>query len=206
MNYESPSSGEMETINRYEKEVERIEKTLKKFLDEKDARKITGEIYDLALDIDESFSELLRDPLVIEKYKYKDGFFESKDGRSFYKALNGLGFLSGVASDSNIRLFFNSNVDKKIVLESMLKWFDDFLCLIRARVMNWKDNGSIGLVSPEILEDMKNAVAEREAKKEGSHFSSDNSDEFSGVMPEGEISFFDRYEEEMEGWNNDEND
>lgn len=187
MSQELPSNEELEKINRYEMEAERVQKTLGNFLDRESARKVAGRIYDMALDIDESIDTLLADPEVIKKYKYDGEFFEPKIGIGFFKALNGFGFLKKAASNQNIEVFFRHHRGPIKTIGHMLWWLRSNVWLAKARLRNWKKRGDMGLISREELDRRLEDLKSDDKQSEG------------GAPPlsTGEQEFFRLYEEEM---------
>lgn len=187
MSLESPSPEEFEKINKYEAEIERVQRTLENFLGKENSRKVAAKIYDMALDIDASLESLLNDPRAASKYNYDGEFFETKSGHGFFKVLNGLGFLKKAASDSNIEIFFKHYKSSARAFGHMLWWLrDNYVWLAKARLLNWQERGDIGLVSKEVLEEILENQKINEIRDEG------------GVLPlsPGEQEFFKLYEEE----------
>lgn len=190
MSPEISSERGFEKIREYERETNRIQKTLEGLLDKEAARELTAKIYEIALDIDEAIGGLLEDPGVLKKYNYDGDFFEPKNGGEFYKACNGLNFLRKAVSDENLRCFFKSASDQGGAIGETLRWLREYLWIARARLLNWREGGSVGLISKEILEQL---VKEYEAQQEEQWKEKEPLSSF----PE-ESSFFETYEREMD--------
>ncbi len=198
-----PSKEESEQIKNYAIEGERIQKTLERFLNKKRAHEVAEIIYDLALQIDANINALLKYPKVLKSYNYDGEFFEPKDGFGFHKACNGLAFLRGAASSHNIELFLGSYKIKdgeEQAINSMLNWFRvNYVWVAKARLLNWKERGEIGLVFKEVL---RESIEDHKAREK------ELADKIKvDPLSESEQDFFKLYEEEMglrddevEGW------
>lgn len=179
-----------EKIEEYEKEINRIRKTLGELLDKKAAKELTAEIYEIALDIDQAIDRLLEDPRVLKKYNYDGEFFEPKDGGSSYKTYDGPHFLREAASDDNLKHFFKHESDKDRAIGETLKWLREYFWIAKARLLNWREEESVGFTSKEILKEL---AKEYEAQQE-----EQRREEGSSPPSSGQSSFFGTYEEEMQ--------
>jgi len=138
----------------HQAEVELIQSKLAAFLPPRQARELTMQIYDLALDIDEDIDGILQDPSVQKLYEYDGRFFTPRDRGGFHTVFNGLHILRSLGNF--IDIFFKARPRR-----SAIRWLLDELRMHRwvakRRRMNWEEFGTLGLIPDETIQEIMEA-------------------------------------------------
>jgi hypothetical protein len=161
----------------------RILRKLMAFLSPQEAQETAARIYCLAQETDEEISAILKDPLVRSLYDYDGRFFTARRIRLFHTAFDGPHLLESL-SDSNLELFFLGK-DKRGGIRRLLEDVEKHARLAWARRMNWEDFQTLGLLPPDVLNEILEGARERM--------------EAEPPQPSAEeLIFFQSFEEQME--------
>jgi hypothetical protein len=133
----------------YQEHRERIQSELTEFLSEPEARETATHIYNLALDIDENITTILKDPLARRLYDYDGRFFTPRGARGFHTAFDGLHFLNWL-SDSMLATFFRAR-EKPVAIPWLLDELGKHAWVAERRRMNWELSQTLDPVPKEIL-------------------------------------------------------
>ncbi|PJE51292.1 MAG: hypothetical protein COV29_00865 [Candidatus Yanofskybacteria bacterium CG10_big_fil_rev_8_21_14_0_10_36_16] len=170
------------TVGEYEKEVERIQLELEKYLNKDDAQKTTREIYDMVLDIDENLNELLSDPKVLENYYYDGYIFESKNKSvEIHNAPNGLVILKSLDGGILDKL----REDKVVATKALFEWIKKYADRSKFLLTRWREDKTLRMFNPK---EIKEIAKEAERSKVTS-------------LSNEEQEFFKFYEEQLKGKN-----
>jgi hypothetical protein len=130
-------------------EVQYIEGKLGQFLTAQEARELTMQISDIAVEVDEEIARVLRDPLVGKLYEYDGQFFTPRGKCGFQTAFDGLHLLRSLGNF--IDTFFKGKSK-----QSAIRWLLDELSkhswAAKRRRMNWEEFSTLQLVPLAILQ------------------------------------------------------
>ena len=180
------SSGLREALGPHQEHRERIQNELREFLSGQEARETATHVYNLAIEIDEEISRILKDPLVRRLYEYDGQFFTPRGTRLFHTAFDGLHLLKSL-SDSILETFFRGR-KKHFAIRWLLEELGKHAWVAQRRRMNWEESHTLGLVPKELLEAIIKNTWER--RREAGACSP-------RLSPE-EQTFFQSFEEQME--------
>jgi hypothetical protein len=143
---------------------ERIQNKLKAFLSAQEARDTAARVHNLALEIDEEIGRILKDPRVGRRYEYDGRFFTARDVRLFHIAFDGIHLLESL-TDSSLEMFFCGR-EKHAAIRGLLDDLDKHAWVAKVRRLNWEEFQTLGLVPPEVLDEIIRGAREREAETE----------------------------------------
>jgi hypothetical protein len=172
-------------LDLHQKHRDRIQNKLEEFLPAREARDTATQIYDLALDVDEEISRILKDPLVGRLYEYDGRFFTPRGTRLFHTAFDGLHILKSL-KDSILETFFRRR-EKHFAIRWLMEELGKHAWVAKIRRMNWEESGTLSMVPKGVLDAIIQDIRERR-KQAG--------EDAPPLSPE-EQAFFQSYEEEM---------
>jgi len=148
-------SSEMRTSSAFHKaEVELIQSKLAEFLLPHEARELTMQVCNLAMDVDIDIDRILQDPLVGRLYEYDGQFFTPRGAGGFHTAFDGLHILKSLRNC--IDTFFKARSKR-----SAIRWLLDELNMhrwvARRRRTNWEECGTLGLMPKETIQEIMDA-------------------------------------------------
>jgi hypothetical protein len=162
---------------------ERIQNKLRAFLSAQEARDTATRIHSLALEVDEEIGRILQDPRVGRRYEYDGRFFTARDVKLFHIAFDGIHLLESL-TDSSLELFFRGR-QKHAAIRGLLDDLDKHAWVVRVRRLNWEEFETLGLVPPDILDEIIKSAKAREREAETPPLSVEEQD------------FFQPFEEQM---------
>ena len=164
---------------------ERIQNNLEEFLPAAKAREAATQVYDLALEVDEEISRILKDPLVGKLYEYDGQFFTPRGTRLFHTAFDGLHILKSL-KDPILEMLFRGR-EKDVAIRWLMEELGKHVWVAKVRRMNWEESGTLSLVPKGLLGEIIKNIRERTRPTEA---------DLPPLSPE-EQAFFQFFEEQM---------
>jgi len=132
-------------------EVHRIQNKLATFLSAHKARELAKQIYNLALEVEEDISSVLKDPLAEKLYEYDGQFFTPRGTTGFHTAFDASHVLISVGNSIDI-LF--KTLPVRCAVKCLLDKLAEHRWVAKRRRMNWEELGTLGLVPEEIIREI----------------------------------------------------
>ena len=132
-------------------EVHRIQNKLTEFLSARKARELAEQIYNLALEVDEDISRVLKDPLAGKLYEYDGQFFTPRGTSGFHTAFDASHVLISVGN--SIDILFRT-LPTHTSIKCLLDGLAEHRWVAKRRRMNWEELGTLGLIPEEIIREI----------------------------------------------------
>ena len=133
------------------REVQRLRKELTKFLSPRKARELAKQVFDLALEVDEDISRVLKDPLAEKLYEYDGQFFTPRGTSGFHTAFDALHVLTSLGNSIDI-LF--TTLPTRTAVKCLLDELGEHRWVAKRRRLNWEELGTLGLVPEETIREI----------------------------------------------------
>jgi hypothetical protein len=138
-------------IDLHNAEVHRIRKKLTTFLSARKARELAKQIYNLALEVDEDISRILKDPLAEKLYEYDGQFFTPRGTTGFHTAFDALHVL--ISLGNSIDILFRT-LPTHTSIKCLLDELAEHRWVAKRRRMNWEELGTLGLIPEETIREI----------------------------------------------------
>lgn len=148
----------------YEKEISRIQKTLVKFLPEREAQKVVNRICILVAEVDREINSILSDPLIAMLYEYDGRFFLSRRTHLYHRAFDGLHVLQSLSEDMLETYFVRRRHHE--ATEWLMDSLGTYIWEAKVRRLNWEDSGTLSCITEEALDEMIRQTLERTGRPE----------------------------------------
>ena len=171
------------------RELARIERKLREYMQEAEARRTAARIHALTVEVDQEINRILSDPLVPLIFKYDGKLFIGRGTSCFHRAFNGINILESLTNPT-LECYFRVQ-NKRDAVEWLMKDLGSHVCDAKVRRRNWEYCGSLSCLSDDVIAEVIRRVNERR------RLAALAAQTPSELSPE-EKSFFKRYEDELE--------
>lgn len=182
------SQGRGLSLDAKARELARIERRLREYMQESEARRTAARIHALTVEVDREINTILRDPLVPLLFKYDGKLFMARGTVCFHRVFNGINILESL-TNSTLDCYFRVQ-DKRNAIEWLMKDLGSHIWEARVRRHNWEYCGSLSCLSDDVIAEVIRRVKQRR------RLAALAAQTPSELSPE-EQSFFKRYEEDL---------